>query len=232
MRRIRLGGRMKIRIVLSLLLIALYGVYLARFKGSATLGGVQLYRISDRLSFGVRPRDKEPDQSITIQGTRPSSRLASLLCGACQVDYSSVDMPQANLVRGDWVYSDYPQHKSATADIVNLRTSEVLDVDVPGNPTAVVDLQTLPAYRERGLLGDPKDKLTVAYVKAHFASLSTDGGACIGVHLVFGISALLLIFPQILIGLIDLIVRANDPNRTLGESIGASLGESIGASLD
>jgi len=196
---------MKIHTVLWLILIALYIVFHFGFR---EIGGNRLYRINDTIAFELQSETDEFN-GVTVRGYHRTNALVRFLCGACEVDYGEVDMPQANYRKGDWVYSDYPQHEAAKTDIVILRTGDAINVDVPGNPSGMIDLQTLPEYRERGLVADEQNKLRADDVKANLEPLSTYTGMCVWIHIIFGLLALLLIFPNILVSILDAFARDN-----------------------
>lgn len=186
--------------ILWLSFIALYAGFHFGFR---TGGETQLYRINDRIAFEVAADyDQTFGNGVYIRGYKNNNPLVRFLCGACSVDYDETDMPQANYVKGDYVYSGVPQHATAKTDIVNLRTGETLNVNVPGD-SPTVDLQTLPEYRERGLVAGEQYKLKQDYVKANFEMLSTYTSRCLWIHIAFGILALLLIFPQIFSALMN-----------------------------
>ena len=199
---------MKLKTILWILLIALYAVYHFGFRN---YGDTALYRINDSIAFELQPAT-DSFNGVTIRGYRKTSALVRFLCGACEVDYSEIDMPQANYRKDDWVYSGVPEHKTAKTDIVNLRTGETLNVEVPGTSSGPVDLLTLPEYRERGLQAGEQYKLKADFVKANFRPLSTYTGACIWIHIAFAILALFLIFPGLLIAILE--AFANDDNDT------------------
>jgi len=190
---------MKIYITLWIILIALYAVFHFGFR---EIGGNHLYQINYRIAFELQP-ETDSFNGVTIRGYEKTSALVRFMCGACEVDYSQVDMPQANYIKGDWVYSGFPQHETAKTDIVNLRTGETINVDVPGSTSGTIDLTTLPEYRERGLVAGEQNKLKADYVRANFTPLSTYTGTCVFVHIIFGILALLLIFPRIFFAIMD-----------------------------
>ncbi len=206
---------MKIHTVLWLILIALYIVFHFGFR---EIGGNRLYRINDTIAFELQSETDEFN-GVTVRGYHRTNALVRFLCGACEVDYGEVDMPQANYRKGDWVYSDYPQHEAAKTDIMNLRTGEVTNVDVPGYTSGKIDLTTLPEYRERGLVADEQYKLRADYVKANFEPLSTYTGMCVWIHVVFGILAFFLIFPKILVGILDAFAN-DDPSDDWASNLG------------
>ncbi len=197
---------MKISIILWLILIALYAGFHFGFR---TGGETQLYRINDRIAFEVATDyDQTYGNGVYIRGYKKTNPLIRLLCGACSVDYDETDMPQANYIKGDYVYSGVPQHATAETDIVNLRTGETLNVNVPSD-SPTVDLQTLPEYRERGLVAGEQFKLKQDYVKANFELLSTYTSRCIWIHIIFGVLALFLMFPKIFFEFLEMVFRNN-----------------------
>ena len=199
---------MKIYVALWLILIALYAIFHFGFK---EIGGNHLYRINDQIAFELQ-LETDSFNGVSVRGYHRTNALVRSVCGACAVDYGVVDMPQANYRKGDWVYSGFPQHETAKTDIVNLRTGETINVDVPGNRSGLIDLTILPEYRERALTAEPQFKLHSDYVKANFEPLSTRTGTCVFVHIAFGIIASLLIFPKVFFAMMD--AYANDNNST------------------
>jgi len=185
-------------ILFVLLLLALYAGFHFGFR---EIAGTKLYRINDRIAFEVQP-ETDLFNGVTIRGYRPTNAFIRFICGACEADYAEVDMTSAKYIKGDFVYTDYPQHEKAKTDIVNLRTGETINVEVADNPPTI-DLSTLPEYRERRLPADEKYKLSADYVKANFAPLSTYTGTCVVVHIVFAILAFFIAFPQVLLALIN-----------------------------
>jgi len=200
---------MKIYIGLWLILIALYAVFHFGFR---TDGSTQLYRINDKIAFETRPDDDQSLGGVTIRGYRQTNSIISFACGACSAHYSEVDMPQANYIKGDWIYSGFPQHETAKTDLVNWRTGEAVDVDAPADFKFGDDLSKLAAYRERDLKAGEEYKLTQYFVKANFQPLSTFTTRCVWIHIAFAILALFLIFPPLFFWVMEVITRANDPN--------------------
>lgn len=203
--------------ILWLIFIALYAGFHFGFR---TGGETQLYRINDRIAFEVATDyDQTYGNGVYIRGYKKTNPLFRLLCGACSVDYDETDMPQANYIKGDYVYSGVPQHATAKTDIVNLRTGETLNVNVPGD-SPTVDLQTLPEYRERGLVADEQYKLKQDYVKANFELLSTYTSRCIWIHIIFSVLALILMFPKIFFEFLAMVFRNNpgDPINYLNQN--------------
>lgn len=196
---------------LLLILILLYVVYLVAFKGKI---GAKLYRINDQMGFVLRSKEEGLGEHISVTGYRKTSAFVSFLCGSCDIDLVSVNMPLARYIKGDYVYSETPQYQTAKGmaktDIVNLRTGETLTVDVPGDPSGTVDLSALPAYRERELVADPQYQLTRDYVTKNFTPLNVYSGTCITIHLVFGILLAFLIFPPLFFGLIEAIFSGDN----------------------
>jgi len=198
---------------LLLILILLYGVYLVAFKGKI---GARLYRINDQMSFMLKSQEEGLGEAIGVTGYRKTSAFVSFLCGSCDTDLFTVNMPLARYIKGDYVYSETPQYQTAKGmaktDIVNLRTGETITVDVPANLSGTVDLSTLPAYKERELVADPQYKLTRDYVMKNFAPLSTYSETCLPIHLGFGIALAFLIFPPLFFGILEAIF-SGDNNR-------------------
>lgn len=171
--------------------ILIYGVFHFGFRN---VGERQFYRINDELAFELRSRPNSYDE-VTVHGYRRTSPVIRFMCG-CEVDSES-DVLDAQYIKGDWVYSGYPQYSTRQPDIVNLRTGEVLHVDAPTNDESILDLQTIPEYRERGLVKGEQYKLTSDYVQANFERLWIYTSRCLWIHIIFGVPALALTFPKI-----------------------------------
>ncbi|MEJ7622941.1 MAG: hypothetical protein WKF34_03005 [Pyrinomonadaceae bacterium] len=197
---------MKIKITLWLILIALY---MAFHFGYRTAGSTQLYRINETVAFELHP-ETDVFNGVTIRGYSQTNPIIRFFCGACQADYSRVDMAHANYIKGDYVYSGYPQNEGPKTEIVNLRTGETLNVDVPDDASGMIDLQTLPEYRERGLVADEQFRLRADYVRANFPLLSTYTGRCLWINFAFMILAFLLTFPGVLLGILDAFASDDD----------------------
>ncbi len=187
--------------------ILIYAVFHFGFRN---VGERQFYRINDELAFELLSKRSSYNE-VTVHKYRQTNPLIRFMCG-CAVDYSESEMPDAQYIKGDWVYWGYPQYSTVKPDIVNLRTGEVLYVDAPKNDENLTDLQTIPEYRERGLVADEQYKLTQDYVKANFERLPTYTSRCLWINLAFGILALLLIFPRLLSFVLEMIAAALDPN--------------------
>jgi len=179
--------------------------------GFRTGGATQLYRISNSIAFELQS-SPNAYRAVTIRGYRRTNPLISFMCGACAANDSEVDMPRPDYIKGDWVYSGYPQYAVDRIDIVNWRTGEALNVDVPNSNEKLIDLQTIPEYRERGLVADAQYRLEYDYVKANFELLPTYTNRCLWIHLAFGILALFVIFPRLLMFVLETIASALDPN--------------------
>ncbi len=176
-----------------LMFILAYAIFHFGFR---TGGETQLYRINDSIAFELQ---SSPDayRAVTIRGYRRTNPLIRFMCGACVANDGEVDMPLADYIKGDWVYSGHPQYAVYKIDIVNWRTGEALNVDVPDSDESLIDLQTIPEYRERGLVADEQYRLKYDYVKANFELLPTYTSRCIWIHIIFGVLALVLTFPKI-----------------------------------
>ncbi len=79
----------------------------------------------------------------------------------------------------------------------------------PQNDESLFDLQTVPEYRERGLVKGEQYKLKQDYVKANFELLSTYTSRCIWIHIIFGVLALFLMFPKIFFEFLEMVFRNN-----------------------
>lgn len=202
------SSEMKIySLVATLIFLIAYSVFHFGFRES---GAEHLYRINDKLAFQVQP-ENENYNGITVHGFKPANKFIALICGACQRDDSRTFMVNVKYRKGDWVYTDFPQHLQALTDIINLRTGETIEADVPADFKFGDDWSKLPEYSERGLIKSDEYKLTQDYVKANFKQLSTFTDRCVLSHVIFGTVALFVAFPQTLVWLVELFVRANDP---------------------
>jgi hypothetical protein len=199
---------MRTRLILYFLLLVVYAVFHFGFR---TYGGTRLYRIDDRIAFEVMP-ETDSFNGVTVRGYRQTNPFIRFVCGACEADYAEVDMVSAKYIKGEYVYTDNPQHEKAKTDIVNLRTGETINVEVPGKTAGKVDLMSLPEYRERDLQADERYRLTAVYVRANFPALSTYTGTCILINIGFAALAFLIAFPQILLALVN--AFANDDDNT------------------
>lgn len=185
-----------------------YAIFHSEFR---TSGAQQLYRINDELVFEVQPED-ENYNGLSIHGFKPTNKIIAFLCGACQTDDDEVFLANAKYQKGDYVFTDFPQHEQATTDIVNLRTGETIEADVPAGFKPGGDLSKIPEYDRRGLVKADENKLTRDYVKANFEPLSSYTSRCIYAHVFFTFAAVFLAFPKTIVRMIDSIVNSNDPS--------------------
>lgn len=193
----------------ALVFLLAYAVFHFGFR---TGGAEQLYRINDELAFEVQP-ETEHFNGITVHGYRRTSSFVCFICGEYELDDRRVWMTNAKYRRGDFVYTDFPQHERAKTDIVNLRTGEAFEANVPEDFNYGDDLSKLPEYQTRDLTADAENKLTRDYVKANFQPLSSYTSRCVYANLIFAVSALFLAFPKLFIWMIDAFAEANDPTR-------------------
>lgn len=199
---------MTLKIALWILFFAVYAVFHFAYRAG---GDAQLYRINDRIAFELHEAN-EYTNGIAVRGYRPTNAFIKFICGACQVDYSEVDMVNANYRSGDFVFSDFPQHDKCLIDIVNLKTGEAIDVKPPADFEFHDDLSKLAEYRERGLFADEKFRLNQDYVKGNFEHLSTFTDQCIWIHLIFAVVALFLAFPKIVLWIIEATIESMNPH--------------------
>lgn len=199
---------MKRYIVLWAILAALYASYHVLYR---EIGGPKLYRISDGTAFELTSAN-EFYNGLSVRGYRETPAVVRLACGACAVTYDRIDMPRAAYMKGDWVYSDAPGNAAAKTDILNVRTGQAIDVLIPEGAPSIVDLATLPEYRDRGLVADPALALRADYVKTNFAPLSTFTGSCVLAHVIFGLLALFILFPRPFLALLEGLARGIDQN--------------------
>lgn len=179
--------------------------------GFRTGGAERLYRINDNLAFEVQP-ESENYNGLTVHGFKPTNKIIGFLCGACQTNDESVFLANAKYRRGDWVYTDFPQHEQARTDIVNLRTGETIEANVPADFKFNDDLSKLSEYDERGLIKSDEYKLTRDYVTANFQPLSSFTSRCVYINVLFLVAALFLAFPNLIFWVIEASIQACDPN--------------------
>lgn len=180
--------------------------------GFREVGAGRLYRINDRLAFEVQP-ENENYNGITFHGYKRTNRFICFFCGEYEPEDRFVWMVNVKYRRGDWVYTDFPQHEQAKTDIVNLRTGEAIEVNLPEGFTYGGDISTLPEYQERGLVKADEFKLDQTYVKANFEPLSTFTDRCLYAHLIFAVAALFLAYPKMFLHVINALAEANDPTK-------------------
>lgn len=175
--------------------------------GFRTGGAEQLYRINDELAFEVQP-EAEFNNGVSVRGFEPTDKITAFLCGACQSNTDEVFLANARYRSGDWVFTDYPQHEIALTDIVNLRTGETIEANIPADFKYGDDLSKLPEYQTRGLRKSDEDKLTPDYVKANFQPISSYTTRCAYINFFFAVAAVLLGFPQLISWIISCIIEA------------------------
>ena len=190
--------------------ISAYAVFHSGFR---TGGTEQLYRINDRLAFEIQP-ESENYNGVTVHGYKPTSRIVCFICGEYERDDSAVSMTNVKYRSGDYVFTDFPQHEIAKTDIVNTRTGEAVEANVPADFKYGDDVSKLPEYQTRGLVKADENKLAQDYVKANFQPLSSYTSRCAYINLIFAVAALFLAYPKLFVHVIDAIAQANDPTRT------------------
>ena len=196
---------MKLKIVLWILLVALYAGFHFGFRN---VGERQFYRINDSIAFELLSKPNSFNEA-TIHSYQQTNPLIRFMCG-CEINYNYSELMDAQYIKGDWVYWGYPQHSTVRADIVNLRTGEILNVDAKDE--MFFDLQTVPEYRERGLVKGEQYELKADYVKENFERLWIYTGWCIWIHIGFGILALFLIFPRFFLFTVEILAGVFDQN--------------------
>ena len=179
--------------------------------GFRTGGDGQLYRINNSVAFLLQTPD-ENFNGVTIRSVSPTNAFVRFIGGAYQVDnQGAVDMPHVNYRQGDFIYTGVPQNEWSTADIINIRTGEIVNADVPKDFKFGDDVSKLPEYKQRGLVKTDENKLTQGYVKNNFEHLSTFTDRCLYAHLIFAVAALLLAFPKVSIALLGAFFQSFDP---------------------
>lgn len=190
-----------------LIFLTIYAVFHFGFRKG---GAEQLYRINDKLAFEVQP-ETETYNGVSIHGFEPTNKIIAFVCGACERENSSVWMQNANYRQGDWVFTDFPRHEQAKTDIVNLRTGEAIEANIPADFKYGDDLSKLPEYQTRRLVKADENKLTPDYVKANFQPLSSYTSRYAYINFGFFIAALLLAFPKLIFWIIEATVQSADP---------------------
>ena len=178
--------------------------------GFRTGGAEQLYRINDELAFEVQP-EAENYNGLSIHGFKPTNKIIAFLCGACQSDTETFFLANVKYRKGDWIFTDFPQHEQAHTDIVNLRTGEAIIAEIPNAFKYGDDLSNLPEYQTRGLLVSDEYKLTQDYVKANFQPLSSYTSRCVYAHILFFVAGLILAFPKLIFSIVNAIIQSADP---------------------
>lgn len=186
--------------------ILAYAVFHFGFRAG---GAEQLYRISDELAFEVQP-ESEDYNGVTVHEVRRTSPFVCFVCGEYEPDDSRVWMANAKYRSGDWVYTDFPQHESAKTDIVNLRTGEAIEANVPADFKFGDDFSKLPEYEARGLTKSDQNELTPDYVKANFPKLSSYTSRCAYINILFVVLAVLLAFPKLILYIIEAAIEGLD----------------------
>lgn len=190
----------------ALIFVTAYAVFHFGFRNG---GAEQLYRINDRLAFEVQPGGDNYN-GVSVHEFAPTDIITAFACGACQTDSETVFLANAHYRQGDWVFTDFPQHEIAKTDIVNLRTGETIEVNVPPNFKYGDDLSRLPEYQTRGLIKSDENKLTQDYVKANFQPLSSYTTRCAYINFLFAVVALLLGFPQLIFWIIVALLESDE----------------------
>ena len=195
-------------IAASVFLLA-YAVFHFGFRSG---GDGRLYKINDRIAFELQTPD-ENFNGITIRSFRPTNAFVKFICGACEYDKNgAVEMVNVKYRSGDFIYSDFPQHETVKTDIINTRTGEAIEANVPGDFKPDDDFSKLAEYKQHGLVKADENKLTRDYIKANFQPLSTFTDRCLYAHIIFAVAALFLAYPKLIIHIIDALAAANDPN--------------------
>ena len=190
-----------------LIFLTIYAVFHFGFRKG---GAEQLYRINDKLAFEVQP-ETETYNGVSIHGFEPTNKIIAFLCGACQTNGDKVFMTNAEYRSGDYVFTDFPQHEIAKTDIVNLRTGETIEANVPADFKFGDDLSKLPEYQTRGLNKSDANELTQDYVKANFQPLSSYTSRCAYINFLFAVIGLTLAFPKVIFWIIEAIIDSANP---------------------
>ncbi len=174
-RRIALGV---LSFVVALELIYFFGASGFRYRGASFSFGreheYQLYEIDDRRAFSVR------QGRVEIVEYRHDPAFLGL-CGLCARGKSI--FYRAEFRRGNWVWSRYPDFEGA--DVYNLKTKRLLELDVPKPERGIVAAEDVPFYVEHDFTFDDDDKLTPEKVAAEFKPISTAREMCVILNAAF-----------------------------------------------
>jgi hypothetical protein len=155
----------------------------------------QLFKIDDRNAFLVH------GEHISIVKYKGGLAPFQLTCGT--YDLAGGVLGGADYRSGDWVYSNYPEFDGA--DAYNLRSGEVIELDVPRPQTGRVDPKAVPFFVQHGLTFDPALALTPERVAKDHAELSTMNESCVtfnaAFYLLFGLMFIAGI-PLLAVGLV------------------------------
>jgi hypothetical protein len=134
----------------------------------------QLYEIDDRRAFSVR------QGRVEIVEYRHDPAFLGL-CGLCARGKSI--FYRAEFRRGNWVWSRYPDFEGA--DVYNLQTNKLVELDVPKPQRGVIAAEDVPYYVDHDFTFDDEDKLTPEKVAAEFKPISTTREMCVILNVAF-----------------------------------------------
>jgi hypothetical protein len=158
----------------------------------------QLFKIDDRRAFLIF------DDNISV--VKYAGGLAPFrpVCGTYEPDGSVINL--AHFKKGDWVYSKYPEFDGP--DAYNLRTEEVVKVDVPDRKGSErVDPATVPFYAEHGFTFDDALLLKPELVAKEHEPLSTMNESCVTFNAAFYLLFALMIVVGIPLAVMGIIRR-------------------------
>jgi hypothetical protein len=174
-RRIALGV---LSFIVVLELIYFFGASGFQYRGASFSFGreheYQLYEIDDHRAFSVR------QGRVEIVEYRHDAAFLGL-CGLCARGKSI--FYRAEFRRGDWVWSRYPDFEGA--DVYNLRTKKLVELDVPKPTRGVVAAEDVPYYVDHDFTFDDDDALTPEKVAAEFKPISTAREMCVILNAAF-----------------------------------------------
>ena len=131
----------------------------------------QLYEFKDDMGFSV---DRE-DGRVEVVYIETAPILFRPMCGTYQAN--GYLMPGADFRKGDWLYTEFPQH--GEVDALNLETGETYDVPGITPDTDRIDWSTVEFYLKNGLEINDKYRLKGDNVEKEFAMVSTMNESCL-----------------------------------------------------
>lgn len=195
-------------IAASVFLLA-YAVFHFGFRQN---GDGQLYKINARIAFEMHTPN-ENFNGVTIRSYRKTNIFVKFICGACEYDGTgTVEMVNVEYRRGDFVYTNFPQHEIIKTGIINTRTGESVEVNVPDDFKYGDDFSKLAEYKQRNLTAGEQFKLDQNYIKANFQPLSTFTNRCLYANLIFAVAALFLAYPKLVLYLLEAIFTSQNPH--------------------
>lgn len=162
-------------------------------------GSYQLYKINDSLAIQVT---KDGFQSVLeYEKTKGLETLA----GKYRVNGERVFMVTADYMKGDYIYSSFPQGNTT---IVNIQTGEVVG-KAAEEGVIISDIGELPEYKSRNLTAEEGYLLKIDKIKSNFDELSTFQEGIYTIILAF----MLIVIIMLLLGIPILLKRVVNINK-------------------